>query len=150
MKRSKQSVHLFCLQYGSGCLWPRVEKGEITQAVYNMLMGILARGEEPDPSIMRTCFPRVYNILGVNPTLREMQRYWRHTHRTPEEHTPVYKATVLLPADIQLFWEVRYFDPAIRRMRKMLVHNARNLPLVRDTQVFIHGTVIAELVPKKE
>ena len=148
--KPKQSAHLFCLRYGSGCLWPRLEKGEVTQAVHDMLMGTLARGEEPDPDIMRTYFPRVYKALGMNPTLREMQRYWRHTHRAPEERTPVYEATVLLPARIQLFWEVRYFDPATGRMRKTVVHNACNLPLVRSTQVFIHGTVIAELVPTRE
>lgn len=142
----KQSPHLFCLRYGSGCLEARRERGEVTDREYEALMDALRHNREPGPETVRTCFPRVYTTLGANPTLREMQRYWRHTHRTPEERTPVYLATVLLPGRIQLFWEVRYYDPATGRMRKTVVHNVCNLPLARGTQVFIHGTVIAELV----
>lgn len=112
-------------------------------------MDALVYDREPDPETVRTCFPRVYKVLGANPTLREMQRYWRCTHRTPEERTPVYRATVLLPGRFQPFWEVRYYDPATGRMRKTVVHNVCNLPLVRGIKVFIHGTVIAELVPAK-
>ena len=140
----------FCWYYAVGCLDSRHIEGTLSQDLYEIALRYLRERIKPPSEFVQEVFPRPFIALGKHQTLEAMQEYWRITHMSPEENTPVHRAEVvdLHPADQRqsgTWYMVSYTDMKTGSVVEAPVHNTHGLPIRIGDHVYIHGHTIAEI-----
>lgn len=150
MKKRRTSPEELCWYYAVGCLDSRHIEGTLSQDLYEIALKYLRERIIPPPEFVQEVFPRPFATLGDRQTLEAMQEYWRVTHMSPEENTPVHRAEVidLHPVDPRQsgsWYLVSYTDSKTERAVEATVHNTHGLPLRIGDRVYVHGHTIAEI-----
>jgi hypothetical protein len=156
--------------YGIGCIDMREQEmqasGEhqISKGYFTHLRDCVTSNRKPSDDVIRRIFRRPFEILGESCTLEEMTHYWRVTHQSQTEKTPVFKVRIaqytkkMYPREDRdgMWWETRIFDPHTKQFERLMLHNVHGHILTPGAWVYAHVTVtgsdamygiIAEEVP---
>jgi hypothetical protein len=152
-KRRVLTPEEFCWYYAVGCLESRLAEGTIARDLYDIARKHISDRTLPPPELVHEIFPRPFEALGDRQTLAAMQEYWRVTHMSPKENTPVHRAEVvdLHPADPRrsgVWYTVSYTDVKTEHLTEATAHNTHGLPLRIGDRVYVHGHTIAEIDPE--
>ena len=159
----------FCWRYAVGCIdmremeAQRDEEHLISKGYFPHLRDCITSKRMPSDDVSRRVFRRPFDALGTDCTLEDMQHYWRVSHRSLSEKTPVFKVQVAPYTDeshkrrnsIEGMWEAWIFDPRTDKFERLRLHNIHEYALEHGAWVYVHITgsnfgIIAEEVPEDD
>jgi len=147
-RKTQETPESFCWLYAVGCLESRLHQKTLSGEEYRCALNFLQAHETPQPHLIREWFPKPFRTIeesGKLCTIETMQRYWRKTHRSPKEQSPVYIGQVIQlninTDDIIL----TYAHVNVLGSEKIItLSNCHQYELKEKVLVFTHGIVIAE------
>lgn len=135
-----------CWLYAVGCIDGAFKERKINEEDHNLALLHLCNRTIPEPRLVRSWFKRPFAVLekcGKACTIEEMQQYWRVTHRSMHEVTPVSIAVVeSMKTSANAFLSILTCSNKNGSFRVIDVHG---YTLQLGTQVYLHQNIIAEI-----
>ena len=157
MKTPKSPEEL-CWLYAAGCLEDRHNAGTLEDDAYAVLKMCMNSNKFPPEKLIRDSFPKPFAYLEKHwgeISMRNMRIYWRLEHLEFDQQTPVYLARIrnLVPVPdkprmVEVYTSAQMKHPSGRPGgRQTYVENIHQYDLSKVQHVYIHGQVLAEILP---